>query len=549
VFLPATTGNNGVKQEDNAAFGNGGGAAQTASGSSTPALAFGGGSPASTLAFGGQQNQRTIYSNNSNSPFGVKKEEGGNDVDDYGMTATTFGGRTTGMGRVVSGGQESQATGNDSEPNRKRLRRGPNALGDESASSSRAVSTPGSNLASPGDSDPNLASQSDAPSTFTAGLQNRLADFNVDSGPPSSASSAYGGNGMQRDNSWQGEDDKSKIQTPATHPSGRPMRSIQQQQLQQQQQQQQQTPGGSVPSPLTPGVSPPMGYPGAPPPSQSPYANYSPLPQSSIPPSAAAPAPAVGQDQGFEQFLGMVGSNFTREQAYRAWLQSGRNDMAAIALLVDAKPVTSSSSSTSMPNQSMYAQVNSPLSTPGGQHYAQQQVGQGRTPIQVLTRPAQQQQQPGMSPMGYQQQRPPMQAQPGMPQQQPYAYSQQPRASYPASAPHSGLSKEHIENFRRLQQKQQLGQATPIELSQLQTYMQHLQAAQVQAQRQAAQQAAAMGQRGMPPQQQYGYANGQMVSRFRISNDENRADPFPSSTARPVDGSLRFASELDETRS
>lgn len=529
-----------VKPEDlgvGTMFGSAPGGASTSSGSNTPALAFGGGSPApAALAFG-NNNARTIYSNN-NFAFGggVKKEEA-NDVDDFGMTSTSFGGRSTGIGRIPSNGaMDSPAPDSGSgEPTRKRLRRGGNPLGDDSAASSRPASTPNSNIASPGDSDPTLAHfGAETPSGFTAGLQNRLADFNVDSGPPSSASSAYGGNGMQRNDSWQGDDSQSQpvvapglaakgkmrddedsqSQSPGVRPTGRLIRGTRPEQ----------TPGGG-PSPFASGASPPVGYPAAVP-RQSPYANYSPLPQSTIPP--ASPAPAPGQDPAFDRFNLMIGTNFSRQAAYVAWLQAGKVDMQAIGLLVNAKPAPSTSA---LPAEAMYAQVNSPLSTPGGQQYAQQQVGQGRNPIQVLSRPAPpQQQQSQQMAMGYRP--PPMQPQPGMtPQQQQYAYAQQqqqqqqgaPRQSYPASAPPTGLSKEHIENFRRLQQKTQMNQATPEERQQLATYHAHIEAASRNHALRQQQYQQQMQQRQPQQPQQY-YPNGQPVPAMvsRVDSLEKR---------------------------
>lgn len=438
-------------------------------------------------------------------------------MDDFGMTATNFGPRATGMGRIPSGGGEDSSSyaNGGADHARKRLRRGMDGLGDDSAASSRAVSTPGSNIASPGGSDPTLnSSYPEQPSTFTNGLQSRLADFSVDSGPPSSASSAYGGNSMQRDGSWQGEDSQSQpVMAPGLGAKGKMRDDFESQSPDPHQPSRlvrgrpDQTPGG-IPSPLS--NPSPVGYAGIPPSNQSPYANYSPIPQSSVPPPAmsASAVPAIGQDVEFDRFCTMVGQNFGREKAYRAWVQGNRTEMQAIALLVSADPKAAAATSAVPSHAGMYSQVNAPLSTPGGQHYTQQN-SQGRAPIQVLSRPQQQPQQsqhqqpsqPGMQAFQLQQQqqrqqmmaqqqqqqlRLQQQQQAGLQSQQqssqPYAYGQQSQ-SYPASAPHSGLSKEHIENFRRLKQKADMGQASAVEHSQLQAYMAHLQAAQSQAAR------------------------------------------------------------------
>ncbi|GAA6043770.1 hypothetical protein JCM8097_006665 [Rhodosporidiobolus ruineniae] len=152
------------------------------------------GTPAAgSSAYGQQPGARTIY---SNKPQGFANGGGAMDggaagagtsgQDDYAAVGGQMfaGQRATGMGRQASSeGQMMQQSMNPMTPQdapRKRLRRG-GPVGDDGAE--------------------------EGPGSFTAGLQSRLDAVHVESGPPSTASSAYGGSAsasMAPTPSWNG---------------------------------------------------------------------------------------------------------------------------------------------------------------------------------------------------------------------------------------------------------------------------------------------------------------------------------------------------------
>ncbi|GAA5890666.1 hypothetical protein JCM6882_000617 [Rhodosporidiobolus microsporus] len=294
-----------------------------------------------------QPGARTIYSNKLGfgTPTNGAAPANGGDQDSYasGMYA---GERTTGMGRQLSGGsmaqQEQQHSMNPMMPQdapRKRLRRG-GPSGEDGTD--------------------------EGPGSFTANLQNRLADVHVESGPPSNASSGYAtpSAGMAPTASYGSAADR-------PHP-----------------QQQQQMP-----------AQPPR------PPSQQQQPGTPPL--HSMHPGMNDPA--------FQAFRQQAGANFPPEKVWQAWQQGGGDQMRALQALVDAKPATPQPYN---PSGSPYAAVNPPLGPAPGQGTPQQQYAQlhaqqqQQMAMQQQMAAAQQQQQQ------QQQQRPQIQVvrqQPGQP--------------------------------------------------------------------------------------------------------------------------------------
>ncbi|GAA5955934.1 hypothetical protein JCM10213_000072, partial [Rhodosporidiobolus nylandii] len=426
---------------------------------------------------GGQQpGARTIYSNSKALGFGgpgaaangALAGAGAGDQDSYGQ-GLYQGERTTGMGRQASqqdvgggmGAQQQQEMqgGNGMDQPRKRLRRG-------------------------GPSNEDGADE--GPGSFTSGLQSRLDAVHVESGPPSTASSAYGGSAPA-----------SMAQTPSwsTQPS--------------------------APGPGTP--QPPFAQPG------SPALSAASTGAGSVPPQAA-------QDQGFLAFRSQAGANFPVEKVWSAWQQGGGDMMRALQLLVDAKPAT--------PSGGAYGTAGSPSMAPQQLAQSQQQQQQQGYPPQQQGYPPQQQQQqqqqrpqiqtvmrpapgPGQAPQGY----PPqgMMRPNGAPQQT-MGYAPQggaPPPGYAAAPPQArppppsamsgptptpgggysfppaqvgtaGMTVAHVQHYVQLQEAYRRGQITPEEYKQLTQYIGVIQKtlAQQQQQQQQQQQPAAM--RGVP---------------------------------------------------
>ncbi|GAA5876652.1 hypothetical protein JCM16303_003615 [Sporobolomyces ruberrimus] len=338
---------------------------------------------------------RTIYSGKLGSAFGSPApsgtgspappslDGGGNEQDGFGGGSMYYGQRTTGMGRT--GSQDSamsQATSTHPQDQpRKRLRRGGpgGAGGDENGE--------------------------EGPGSFTANLQNRLADVHVESGSSSAASSVYGGSA-----------DPSLAPTPGTTgsladlatsikpenlppitsspPIVRPGSRMRPPTVQDSPGQQ-----GQAPHALDqkPHLSPALGYsalnqpqyPGsAASPLQQGQQHLSPHPQQQYPQHPQQP-PYPGQqhgggvapsaqanlnDPGFRNFFGSVGSNFALDKVWNAYQRSGGDFNKGLQILLEAKPHSSNPSPapSGPPQQQPYspagqfAQINSPhLSAPG----------------------------------------------------------------------------------------------------------------------------------------------------------------------------------------
>ncbi|GAA5976119.1 hypothetical protein JCM11641_003285 [Rhodosporidiobolus odoratus] len=221
---------------------------------------------------------RTIYSNSKlgfgGPPSGVAQghANGGGQADQDSYAAGTMyqGERFTGMGRQASNdnlmppGMQSNPMAPQQEAPRKRLRRG----------------GPG-----PGDGD------DEGPGSFTANLQSRLDGVHVQSGPPSAASSQYGGSVGP------------SISATPSYTGG---------------------PGTPQPQPY-PQTAPTHG-------SASPSLSSS-VPPSSLPPSAV-------HDSGFQAFRTSIGASFSPEQAWQAWQAGGGDQLRAMQIVLNAKPAT-----------------------------------------------------------------------------------------------------------------------------------------------------------------------------------------------------------------
>lgn len=472
-----------------------------------------------------------------------------NGDDEFSASALSYQGRpTTGLGKSES---PVPSTGEDDSAPRKRLRRGGGGNVDDSAASSQFTSE----LATPAGESPAPGGEHSTGSNpgFTASLQTRLADFNVDSGPSSSASSAYGGNGgpsMQRNGS--GMADETFASNSMGHQQGPPYQQqhVQsgmppQQVMPQHNGQNGMRPGapgsstnyqapafmstqsqdyftGTAPNPAAtaPTQSPPVG-------GTIPLAGHSNSPI--IPPSIAGmqsmQAPMPGIDSAFDRFCHSIGTSFSRANAYHAWTTANRDQVGAVGLLVNAAPTPQQRQMQQRPQgaphamgygpssaAAAYAQVNSPLAAAGTPtHYAQQQMSGGRAPIQVMSRPV-------MVAQGTPQQ---MGGQaPGYRQPNPYYNSPQngggsPGPASPYAAASSAytnavlqLPQDHQQNYHRLIRKQQQGLATPHDMIALEQYKKHIESTRQKAmQIQAAQRAATAG----IPQGQAFYQNGAPV--------------------------------------
>ncbi|KAK4054081.1 DNA-dependent ATPase fun30 [Microbotryomycetes sp. JL201] len=311
----------------------------------------------------------------------------GNDGDDFGINSTYFAPRSTGLGQQASAPSTNensavqtpsdQATSTTTA--RKRLRRGggPAETADDSGVSSLNTPAEGELSANAG------ASSSEQPASFTATLQSRLSSFNVDSGPPSSASSVYDGtNGAANGDITIGGS----------------------------------TSDGSIPvsAPPTNGNVSQVDI----------STSYNSTPSSTPAPQAA---PHLGQDEGFDRFAQTIGSNFAREAAWHAWMKGGQDYVTAIGFLVNAgapqaRVNTGSPASTMSPQMAAsYARVNSPLATPAAMQAQQQQIQQQHMQQQQQQLYTQQQQ------MAAQQRRGPVQA---YQRQQPMPNSQSPQPAH-----------------------------------------------------------------------------------------------------------------------
>ncbi|GAA5859842.1 hypothetical protein JCM8547_004353 [Rhodosporidiobolus lusitaniae] len=356
-----------------------------------------------------QQGARTIYSNKPGGAFGAPLNGSTPAADGFGGGQDDFanglyaGQRTTGMGRQPSNGgsptlmQGANPMSPQDQP-RKRLRRG------------------GPNPADEGGEE--------GPGSFTTNLQSRLADVHVESGPPSTASSAYGGSAsasMAPTPSWQGS------------MSGEQMQQAQQQHPAQSQQH----PAAAPPS------QPPFTHPGTPP-----------LRASTGTPSAVA---ALANDPAFQAFRQQAGGNFPPEKVFAAWQQAGGDRLRAFQFLVDAKPATPPVGGAFNPNASYGAAGGAAPPGPGtpGQQYAPApQQAQAAQPYPYAAQPGapgqSDQQRPTISvvrtavPAGY----PPQQQQPGMqqhvnngrPVMVPAGYAAQQQAQQPGAAPFPGYA-------------------------------------------------------------------------------------------------------------
>ncbi|BGP41041.1 DNA-dependent ATPase fun30 [Rhodotorula kratochvilovae] len=375
-----------------------------------------------TSLFGSNDNpaSRTIYSqplaqspfppsNGNNSPA---LDGGGNGQDDYATGAIYQGQRTTGMGRQPSDESSTVGTpGGNSVMNpmspqdqpRKRLRRGgPAGEGDE------------------------------GPGSFTANLQTRLADVHVKSEAPSESGSASAS--MAPTPSYAGSVDVKPSPTSAhlTVQGGSPamggMRAMGSPSMgyanyppqQQQQQQQQQRP---------------QGQPGAPAQAQN-------IPM---------------EDPAFRAFVQQVGPAFSVDKCWAAFQRHPHDFTAALAALLDAKPVANGSPAPGAQGSpapqynaaAAYAAVNPPVATgspapgtPGAMHPQQQQYAAALAQAQAAGRVPPQQMQPGV--------RGPPGAYP--PQQQ----QQQMRAAN--GVPVQGMTPQQAQQYQQLVYQQAIAQ-------------------------------------------------------------------------------------------
>ncbi|GAA5909296.1 DNA-dependent ATPase FUN30 [Sporobolomyces salmoneus] len=341
---------------------------------------------------------RTIYSGKLGSSFGSPAptsgngspappslDGGGNDTDGYGNMF--YGQRTTGMGR--SGSQDSamsQGVANHPQDQpRKRLRRGGPTGGDETEGEEGAGS-------------------------FTANLQNRLADVHVESGPSSAASSVYGGSAAPTPATAGSLADLASNMNaamsspPIVRPGSRMRPPTVQDSPGQQGEDQKPNLSPSLAGAYPPQFQPPQQYGGAPSPQlqQQQYAQQGMYPtqgqgqgqgagEGSGTPTGGGGVPSAQanlNDPGFRSFFGMVGTNFAIEKVWNAYQRSGGDINRGLQILLEAKPLVSNPAQPSAqpPQQSyspaaQYAQLNSPhLSAPGTPGSSHAALGSGQPP-------------------------------------------------------------------------------------------------------------------------------------------------------------------------
>ncbi|GAA5960200.1 hypothetical protein JCM3765_002505 [Sporobolomyces pararoseus] len=345
---------------------------------------------------GSSNGARTIYSGKLGSAFGSPAPSGtgspappsldgaGTDTDGYG--GMYYGQRTTGMGRGDSQDSAmSQVTpSHPQDQPRKRLRRGGPGGGDETGGE-------------------------DGPGSFTANLQNRLADVHVESGSSSAASSVYGGSagpslaptpataGSLGDLSSNVKQEN-LVPTTSSPPIVRPGSRMRPPTVQDSPGQQ---PGQQLSNDQKPHLSPSLAAQGYPSQYQQQQPHQFAQPgQNTLSPhlqqqyaqqqqqaggGAGGGGPPSAQanlnDPGFRNFFNMVGTNFAVEKVWNAYQQSGGDLNRGLQILLEAKPLAAAPSpAPSQPQQptyspaGQYAQIGSPQfsapGTPGSSHAA-----------------------------------------------------------------------------------------------------------------------------------------------------------------------------------
>ncbi|GAA5847405.1 hypothetical protein JCM9279_000465 [Rhodotorula babjevae] len=404
--------------------------------------------PGTSLYGADNSSNRTIssYLPPLNGTGGV--DGGGNGQDDYAAGSLYEGARTTGMGRQASadssttsgtpGGSSIMNPMTPQDQPRKRLRRG--GAGPEQGE--------------------------EGPGSFTANLQNRLADVHVKSEAPSENGSASAS--MAPTPSYTGSVD---VKPHAGAPDLKPYV------------------GGDVD--IKPGSSAGLAASGGSPalggmrpvggsPSMS-YASMSPhMPPQGMPPSASAQQQQQQQhpaqrspmdDPAFRAFRNQVGPAFPPDKCWDAFQRHPHDFNAALAALLDAKPLSNGSPAQGAPQQlggappggpspynAAYAAVNQPVAAGSPAPGPSSGVPGGLTPQQYQAALAAQAARTGQHPQQHPQQQHPMQQ-----QQQPHAALRQsmsgapgtPTAAYPpqhpGSAPHGMMTPHQAQQAQQYQ--------------------------------------------------------------------------------------------------